>query len=480
MKKFISLFMAILITMCCLGGFVQASAADGDASGVKIKLDGEMKTLVAYNIKGNNYFKLRDIANLLKGTEAQFDVKWNESVRSIELLSNTPYSTNEELTSEVLKNPVAQSSYVSIYKDGARILLGAYNIADNNYFKLRDVAAAFDFGVDWDAEAQVIVINTSKGYEHPAGSGFGLNTMYLSFIGNTKGEIDKKLGSGRYDKEWGITIYDNNVSYGWNSIGESSPDDSYAAVCAYITLDKLFYNCPETLTKDQIKGLFNSSVEEYNQMDEESVLLVNYCGVAITFYPDYGLTKSNTAFVNVSNPFFNANVETIQIINSAQTPDEPTENTSAYYDYAVAHDEEFWSINQNWMDDRDYYCLADVDHDGQQEMIVRIGCGVAVYKNNNGNVEQVFYDSLPDSSGSVQYWVARYDNKDYIIYTSASSSEYTTLNVLKNGKLEKFRESLNIMFTEFLINNKNVIQAEYDSYVNSIEYMSGIPTSGLK
>jgi hypothetical protein len=48
--------------------------------------------------------------------------------------------------------------------DGKEVSFTAYTIEGNNYFKLRDIAAAFDFGVDWDGAANTIAVDTDKGY----------------------------------------------------------------------------------------------------------------------------------------------------------------------------------------------------------------------------------------------------------------------------------------------------------------------------
>ena len=48
--------------------------------------------------------------------------------------------------------------------DGSEVQFTAYHIEGNNYFKLRDIGEAFDFGVDWDEAAATIRIDTSKGY----------------------------------------------------------------------------------------------------------------------------------------------------------------------------------------------------------------------------------------------------------------------------------------------------------------------------
>lgn len=468
MKK---VFSILLATILIVGTFTFTVLADN--GGVKLMLNGEFKSLVAYNIKGNNYFKLRDVANLLKGTEAEFDVIWNEEKKAIELLSGTPYSTKEEITGEKLINPIATSSQVSIYKDGEIVLLGAYNIAGNNFFKLRDIASAINFGVDWNDSEKIIEINTKKSYEHPNATNFGLNPKYLSLIGMSKSTIDKMLGNGVYFAEFGMTDYQNGIMIGWNSLGETPTEDS-VAVNMYISLKNLFFNCPDPITVEQIKSQFNSSYEGYNAMDEERFLGVNYCGKLITFNIDYYLGHDAYAFLNSAVNYENPTIETIQIIN-AEIP----QKSSAYYDYAAMHDAEFWSINKDWRDDRQYYYLADVDHDGQDEMVVKIGCGVGIYKEIQGNVQQVFYDRLPDSSGSVHYWVTEYNGKDYITYTSASSSEYRVLYSLKNGKLEANITSM-IIVNDYTINDKSVSYAEYNKYIESTIFADGITKEGLK
>lgn len=51
-----------------------------------------------------------------------------------------------------------------LYKDGVKVSLTAYTINGNNYFKLRDVAQAFDIGVEWDGVNKIIYIDTTKPY----------------------------------------------------------------------------------------------------------------------------------------------------------------------------------------------------------------------------------------------------------------------------------------------------------------------------
>ena len=55
-----------------------------------------------------------------------------------------------------------------IYVDGQRVDMTAYNIGGNNFFKLRDLAVALDFHVDWDGSTGTVLIDTSRGFVQTA------------------------------------------------------------------------------------------------------------------------------------------------------------------------------------------------------------------------------------------------------------------------------------------------------------------------
>lgn len=310
MKKMFSVILTICLMFCSVGCSAQQESKVEDKSadfGVKLCIDGKNINLVAYNIANNNYFKLRDVANVLKGTKAHFDVSWNNEKKAIELISNVDYSTNEDITKEIIENPTATQRDVAIYMDNARILMKAYEIADNNYFKLRDLASAIDFNVDWNEEKEIIEIDTSKGYEYPAetNGNFALNTKYLSFMGMTKAYIDEKCGNtGSFDGEFGLCDYGNGLMVGYGVLGNyDAPKDTDRANTLYISFENLFFNCPDTLTVDLIKSAFPETKNGYNEMDEENLLFANYCGVTIEFYPDYAMNKTSYACVRSNSTF---------------------------------------------------------------------------------------------------------------------------------------------------------------------------------
>ena len=144
--------------------FVDISVATPTNS--KVLINGKEVAFTAYNIGGNNYFKLRDIASAINGTKKNFSVGWDGANNAISLISKSAY-TNVGGEMAVNANAVATEPKISnpkIFVDGKLTTLMAFNIADNNYIKLRDLGETFDFGVDWNNSTQTIEINTSKGY----------------------------------------------------------------------------------------------------------------------------------------------------------------------------------------------------------------------------------------------------------------------------------------------------------------------------
>lgn len=130
-------------------------------------LNGTEIVLAAFNINGNNYFKLRDMAGVVSGTTVQFDVRWNEEKRSIELLSEMPYAMPPKETVTPMaawQHTNAVPSGSPLFLDGEPVLLTAYTIHGSNYFKLRDLGSLFNFAVDWDAGNNRIVMDTESPY----------------------------------------------------------------------------------------------------------------------------------------------------------------------------------------------------------------------------------------------------------------------------------------------------------------------------
>jgi len=134
-----------------------------------VLVNGIKVAFEAYNIGGNNYFKLRDLAKAIIGTQKQFDIGWDGAANAISITTGKPYTTvgGELAVSSSPANKTATATSSKIYLNGKEVQFTAYNIGGNNYFKLRDVAAAINFSVTWDSKTSTIGIDTSTGYVAP-------------------------------------------------------------------------------------------------------------------------------------------------------------------------------------------------------------------------------------------------------------------------------------------------------------------------
>ncbi len=141
-----------------------------------VLVNGVPTTFEAYNINGNNYFKLRDLAMALNGTDKQFEVTWDDANSRIALIFGTPYTavggelapgdgTSKECNpfdgSVAYTGPMYFGRYMA---EGYTLELKAYTINGNNYFKLRDICSTLNVGVTWDEATSTIGIDTSVSY----------------------------------------------------------------------------------------------------------------------------------------------------------------------------------------------------------------------------------------------------------------------------------------------------------------------------
>lgn len=166
-----------------------AAAVNASPTTSAVYIDGKEVRFQAYLINGNNYFRLRDVAYALSGTSKEFETTYDSINQQVILTSLTAYTpignemTLSTLTGSVSATPTTQS----IYLDGTKLSLTAYVINETNYIKLRDLAAAVDFGVTYIAETDSIDIDTSVGYT-PVEPVITLPTdLSVTFIGDSIG-----------------------------------------------------------------------------------------------------------------------------------------------------------------------------------------------------------------------------------------------------------------------------------------------------
>ena len=188
-------------------------------SNYKFYVNNVQVDISAYQIDGNNYVKLRDIAYILNGTEKQFNVTWNNNI--IYLNANTSYNkVGGEL--DKISNTVqfATKSISSIYKDGDIVNYDGYLINGNNFYKLRDIAQSFNFEVSWDTGK--VFINTTN------------QQMIYGIVAENMEAINQKCSFVLIDTKTG-NITDTIFDFGEDG---SYPEAALSPSCRYVAFNK--------------------------------------------------------------------------------------------------------------------------------------------------------------------------------------------------------------------------------------------------
>lgn len=161
MKKLLPIILTLLL-VCIAAPY--SSAANVVASPQNLSVDGVDADCDKYNIDGSNYFKLRDLAQLLSKTDSRFSVAFDAQSNAVTIVSGKEYiPVGGELARGQDQSKTAVVSKQSVLIDGKAVDgLSIYNIGGNNYFKLRDLGDALGFTVDYDADSNTAIV-LSKG-----------------------------------------------------------------------------------------------------------------------------------------------------------------------------------------------------------------------------------------------------------------------------------------------------------------------------
>ena len=139
---------------------VKIEVKDVKATTQKVKLDGKDVVIYGYNIDGYNYFKLRDLAAVLKDTKAKFGVEYKDDV--VTLTKGADYKVAESDQKEVKADSKGSVTNDKVLVGDKELTATAYKVDDSNYYKLRDLGEALNFGVDFDKEANAVLLTSEK------------------------------------------------------------------------------------------------------------------------------------------------------------------------------------------------------------------------------------------------------------------------------------------------------------------------------
>ena len=286
-------------------------------------VDGRIVSFDAYNIGGNNYFKLRDLAYTLNGSIKQFGVGWDAENNAISLTSGRRYLANgSEMASGSVGARTPTPTRSTIFLNNKEVQFTAYNIDGNNYFKLRDIGQALNFSVEWDGERNTIVVDTSRRYYDESGATSYSGSYFGAAQGSAKMLDGRSLLVSIFISRSGASWSGENVSSSLRRMGVAAEwmesesrrygrnaeliyDFSVNPDLRYnMTYDGEFYEFPnENLTyyedEEDLKGTTNKAVDDFIEANIPYLALADKYqtdSIAYVVFIDYGSESRSYAY----------------------------------------------------------------------------------------------------------------------------------------------------------------------------------------
>lgn len=167
MKKKISLLLVILILATLMPTALAESKTVSAVKNTKvITLDGEKVMVGSYVVEGFNYLKLRDVAAIMNGKKAQFNVGYDNEKKLISVDLNQAYEKVAGDLAEITDAKAkAKLELKAIIVNGVEKQIRTALINNNNYLQLRDLGELAGFGVGYDAKSQTITLKSDGAVE---------------------------------------------------------------------------------------------------------------------------------------------------------------------------------------------------------------------------------------------------------------------------------------------------------------------------
>ena len=163
---------ALTLSICLFGTTAYAADNREKVQAIpvqqKVVLEGQEVVMEGYNINGNTYFRLREVAlNITRHIDNwrhHFHVYYDKDLNSIDLITNynfVPMTYNKDYTvGTKVKEGLRSNARITV--NGAELnadQVKGYVIDDYTFYKLRDLAAIADLDIEWCEEERVIELN---------------------------------------------------------------------------------------------------------------------------------------------------------------------------------------------------------------------------------------------------------------------------------------------------------------------------------
>lgn len=149
MKKII--FMMIIIVICSFECVYTATNPAKRTDTYAYLSNGEKYNYTIYDIEGSKLFQAEDLAVILNGTSAGFDIAFYNDTYIISKNKNfTGISAKSPATDSVV--PAYGIKNVSFVSDGVSDIIESYNIDGCKYFMLKDISKPLGIAIEWNKD----------------------------------------------------------------------------------------------------------------------------------------------------------------------------------------------------------------------------------------------------------------------------------------------------------------------------------------
>lgn len=145
-----------------INSYEKVNTLSATKSQANLSINGRIYDILGYAIENSNYYKIRDIAMLIRTTPSRFEVGWDQKQDAITIKTGIKYSPiGSELTDDTSTTLNISKTVAPIYVDGDKVDVETYTINDSTYIKIRDLGDMVGFAVDWNGDTQTVEITTN-------------------------------------------------------------------------------------------------------------------------------------------------------------------------------------------------------------------------------------------------------------------------------------------------------------------------------
>ena len=166
MKKLFKLSVLLLIFTMLLPSAAHAQGVRAVKSPQALRIDGALTDVRGYNVGGYNYYRLRDLAQALKG-KVDFSLQGDNKEILVDCTKTYTVIPGEQTGGTVERGVMQQMRLTVLGEHPAELVENAVNIRGYNYFRLRSVGMILGFDVDYD-QAKNEALITTKANTKPA------------------------------------------------------------------------------------------------------------------------------------------------------------------------------------------------------------------------------------------------------------------------------------------------------------------------